>query len=189
MIYPHGTFNTFNSPDPHFQLAMARNYNDYYHEIFGSRPDRFVVSGVVPMMDIEGATAEAVRLGKMGYRSVSIPMQIPALPYNQPDYAPFWSAVEEMEIPLALHIFTEGEISDDDAIKRAAPGEDLAFEVIDMAAAMHPLCLLVASGYWSAIPSCVLCWSNAASVGWRGFCKPSIRSTRNDTCGSDPSSS
>ena len=26
------------------------------------------------------------------------------------------------------------------------PGEDLAFEVIDMAAAMHPLCLLVASG-------------------------------------------
>ena len=146
VIYPHGTFNTFNSPDPDFQLAMARNYNNYYHELFGTRPDRFVVSGVVPMMNIEAATEEALRLGSLGYRSLSIPMQMPGLPYNQPDYEPFWSAVEEMEIPLALHIFTEGDISEHQEIQRAAPGEDLAFEVIDMAAAMNPLCLLVASG-------------------------------------------
>lgn len=59
MIYPHGTFNTFNSPDPHFQLALARLYNDYYHEIFGAHPERFVVSAVLPMSDIDGAIAEA----------------------------------------------------------------------------------------------------------------------------------
>ena len=152
VIYPHGTFNTFNSPDAQFQLALARNYNDYYHEVFGQHPDRFVVSAVLPMMDIEAATAEAVRLGKLGFRSLSIPMQMPGLPYNQPEYEPFWSAVAEMEIPLAMHIFTEGEIaqdSDDGAseqLERSAPGEDLAFEVVDMAAAMNPLCLLVASG-------------------------------------------
>lgn len=168
VIYPHGTFNTFNSPDPDFQLAMARNYNDYYHELFGKRPDRFVVSGVIPMMNVKAATDEALRLGKLGFRSLSIPMQMPNLPYNQPDYEPFWCAVEELGIPLALHIFTEGEISDQQDIKRASPGEDLAFEVIDMAAAMNPLCLLVASGILQRHPGLRFVLVECG-IGWLGW--------------------
>ena len=146
VIYPHGTFNTFSSRDPGFQLAMARLYNDYYHELFGARPDRFAVSAVIPMRDIAGAAAEARRVAALGYRSLSIPMAMPDLPYNMPDYEPFWSTVEELGIPLALHIFTEASYSEAAEPTRAAPGEDLAFEVVDMAAAMKPLCLLVASG-------------------------------------------
>ena len=146
VIYPHGTFNTFTSPDPKFQLALARVYNDYYHEVFGPHPDCFVVSAVIPMKDIEDAISEAKRCAEMGFRSLSIPLRVPALPYNMPDYEPFWSTIEELGIPLALHIFTEAETSEETELLRPAAGEELALEVVDMAAAMNPMCLLISSG-------------------------------------------
>ena len=148
VIYPHGTFNTFSSRDPGFQLALARVYNDYYNEVFGAYPDRFAVSAIVPTLDIDNAISEATRAANMGFRSLSIPISMPMQPYNDPFYDPFWAAIEEVSVPLALHIFTDGpgEKESSKTLKRAGPGEDLAFEVVDMAAAMKPLCLLVASG-------------------------------------------
>lgn len=148
VIYPHGIFNTFSSPDPAFQLALARVYNDWYHEVFGPYPERFVVSAVLPTLDIDGAIAEAERLAKLGFRSLSIPIHVPKLPYNMPEYERFWSAIEALGIPLALHVFTDGpgEGPAPDTPQRQGPGEDLAFEVIEKASAMTPLCLLVASG-------------------------------------------
>ena len=38
VIYPHGTFHTFSSKDPGFQLALSKVYNDYYNEVFGAAP-------------------------------------------------------------------------------------------------------------------------------------------------------
>lgn len=146
VIYPHGTFNCFTSPDPAFQLAMAQVLNDYYHELFGAHPDRFVASAIIPMGDIPGAIAEAKRLAKLGFRSLSIPMHIPRLPYNMPEYEPFWATIAELGIPLALHVFTEAETNESTEPLRAAPGDDLAYEIIEQANAMKPLCLFVASG-------------------------------------------
>ena len=148
IIYPHGTFHTFSSRDTGFQLALSRVYNDYYHEVFGPHPDRFVVSAVVPTLDIDNAIDEATRVAKMGFRSASIPISMPIQPYNDPLYEPFWSAIGDMGVPLALHVFTDGPSNEEpsDEVKRSRPGEDLAGEVVEMAAAMKPLCLLVASG-------------------------------------------
>jgi predicted TIM-barrel fold metal-dependent hydrolase len=148
VIYPHGTFHTFSSRDPGLQLALARVYNDYYNEVFGAYPDRFAVSAIVPTLDIDNAISEATRAANMGFRSLSIPISMPIQPYNDPFYEPFWAAIEEVSVPLALHIFTDGpcEKEPSKVLKRAGAGEDLAFEVVDMAAAMKPLCLLVASG-------------------------------------------
>ena len=149
VIYPHGTFNTFCSPDPAFQLALARVYNDWYHEIFAAFPDRFVVSAIVPMLNIDNAIAEAERVAKLGFRSISIPINVPRLPYNMPEYERFWSAIEDIGVPLALHIFTDEpgeEPVSNTPFGRLGPGEDLAFEVIGKASAMTPLCLLAGSG-------------------------------------------
>lgn len=153
VIYPHGMFNCFTSPDPAFQLAMARVCNDYYHELFSVHRDRFVVSAIIPMADIAGAIGEARRVAGLGFRSLSIPMHVPRLPYNMPDYEPFWAAAAELGIPLALHTFTEAVTSDSDQPVRAAPGEDLAFEIIDQAVAIKPLCLFVASGVLERHPA------------------------------------
>ncbi len=153
VIYPHGIFNCFTSPDAAFQLALARVYNDYYHEIFAGHPERFAVSAVIPMNDIDGAIAEAKRVAGLGFRSLSIPMHVPRLPYNMPDYEPFWAAVAELGIPLALHVFTEAETSEATEPSRAAPGEDLAYEIIEQAGAMTPLCLFIASGVLERHPN------------------------------------
>jgi predicted TIM-barrel fold metal-dependent hydrolase len=148
VIYPHGIFNTFSSPDPAFQLALARVYNDYYHEIFGAHPDRFVVSAVLPMLDVDGAVAEAQRLAKLGFRSASIPLDMRSRPYSLPTFEPVWSAIEDTGLVLGLHTFTFADPEDEEGPPRAAvaPGADLANIVVYMGLAMKPLCELVASG-------------------------------------------
>ena len=49
----------------------------------------------------------------MGFRSASIPISMPIQPYNDPTYEPFWSAMGDMGVPLALHVFTDGPSGDD----------------------------------------------------------------------------
>ena len=156
IIYPHGVFTTFASPDPDFQMVMARLLNDYYHEIFGEHRDRLVVSAVLPMMDLDAAITEAERVAKLGFRSLSIPIGMTSDPYNLPKFERFWSAVEEMGLVLGLHTFTssEGNVHsplldyDGDDAKPIAPGpgEDLTDIVVDMLGAAKPLCQLVAAG-------------------------------------------
>ena len=148
VIYPHGTFNTFSSRDPGFQIALARVYNDWNHETFGGYPDRFAASAVIPMLNIDDAIVEGKRVAHLGYRSLSIPISMPGLPYNYPEYEPFWTAIEDARVPLAFHVFTPGPSDGSSPTERrgSGPGEDLAFEVTDMAHAMKPLTLLVASG-------------------------------------------
>ena len=147
IIYPHGIFTTFASPDPEFQMVMARLFNDYYHEIFAAHQDRLVVSAVLPLIDVEAAIVEAERVAGLGFRSVSIPMNMATRPYNLPVFEPFWSAIEDFELVLGLHTFTFADPSPEGAPPIATgPGADLAENTVYMAAAMNPLCYLVASG-------------------------------------------
>ena len=44
VIYPNGIFNALASPDPGYQVAFSRLYNDWYHEIFGDNMNRFIPS-------------------------------------------------------------------------------------------------------------------------------------------------
>lgn len=151
VIYPQAVFKIFSSPDPGYQLALARLYNDWHHEIFGEHPDRFVVTAEIPMLNFEDAIAESERVVKMGYRSLSLPLTMPGRPYNYSDYEPFWAAAEEMGAPLALHVFTQGPtgnaalrvpLSD----RPQGIGEDMVGNILLMAEAMSPLTMLVASG-------------------------------------------
>ena len=147
VIYPQAIFKILASPDPDYQLVFARLYNDWYAEIFGAHGDRFVVSAVVPLLDIPGAVKEAERVAKLGFRSISVPINIPALPYNRPDYEPFWSALEDLEIPVAFHVFTRGENHiPEDLGEESSYGADLIMISLGIAEAMNPLAMLTASG-------------------------------------------
>ena len=147
VIYPQGIFKIFASPDPDYQLVFARLYNDWYAEVFGAHGDRFVVSAIVPLLDIPGAVREAERVAKLGFRSVSVPINIPALPYNRPDYEPFWSALEDLGIPVAFHVFTRGENHiPEDLGEENSYGADLIMTSLGIAEAMNPLAMLAASG-------------------------------------------
>ena len=178
VIYPHGVFTTFSSPDPDFQMVMARVLNDYYHEIFGAHRDRLIVSAVLPMMDVEAAIVEAERVAKLGFRSVSIPIGMTSQPYNLPKFERFWSAVEEMGLVLGMHTFTSSEgnahsaaftYDGDDAEPIASnPGDDLTDMVVDMLSAAKPLCHLVASGVLQRHPKLRFVLVECG-IGWLAF--------------------
>ena len=166
VIYPNGTRYTHNALDPDFQLQLAYLFNDYYHELFGAHRNRFVVSAPLPMLDIDNAIAEAERVAKLGFRSLSIPLYVPGSPYNLPRYDRFWSAVEEIGLPLSIHVF--GITSGNQDEYHPGPGEDLAFEIVDMASAMKPMCILVASGVLEQHPGLrfVLVESGIGWLAW-----------------------
>ena len=154
VIYPQAIFKTFTSPDPQYQMAFARTCNDWYIETFGPYRDKFVVSSVIPMLDIPGATEEAERVARLGCRSLSLPVSMPALPYNRPDYEPFWSAVEELGVPLAFHVFSRGgnQVPEDRG-EADSHGADMLYIALGMAEAMSPLAMLIASGVLQRHPN------------------------------------
>ncbi len=147
VIYPQGIFKCFASPDPGYQKNLTGVYNDWYHEIFGGHPDKFVTSALLPMVDMGLAIEEGKRVAQLGGRSFSVPVSMPLLPYNYPEYDPFWNMVEETGVPVAFHVFTVGPTGQNpEGTARSGPGEDLSSEIVNMAHAMNPLTHLVASG-------------------------------------------
>ena len=100
VIYPNSIFHIYSSPDPEYQLAAATMYNDWQIEIFREYPEVFIPAAVIPTIDIPAAVKEAQRAVSNGYRSLSVPVVMPELPYDRPDYEPFWAAVEELGVPF-----------------------------------------------------------------------------------------
>ena len=57
VIYPNNLF-LFASPDPAYQMAVAKAYSDWALEIFAARPDRFAPVAIIPAADILAAVSE-----------------------------------------------------------------------------------------------------------------------------------
>ncbi|MFQ5933313.1 MAG: amidohydrolase family protein [Dehalococcoidia bacterium] len=155
VIYPQAIFKVFASPDPGYQKAFARVYNDWYEEVFGGYPDRWVVSAVIPMVNVDDAVEEAKRVARMGYRSLSVPVAMPALPYNYPEYEPFWATAEELGIPVAFHVATQGPspIPENTEPEKYGPGQDLADTTRILLSAFGPLTLITAAGVLDRHPN------------------------------------
>jgi predicted TIM-barrel fold metal-dependent hydrolase len=92
----------FSSEDPAQQLALCRAYNGWAAEVFGTER-RLLAVGLVPMLDIDGAIAEAQRLANLGFRALFLPARVPQRPYNDPEYDRFWAAASDLGLPLTFH--------------------------------------------------------------------------------------
>lgn len=147
VIYPNAIFNALASPDPGYQTGFCGLYNDWYHEVFQGHMDRFVPSASIPMADIDEAITEARRTAKLGYRSFSLPVSMPNLPYNRPDYERFWTAMDDVRAPCSFHVFTRaGNRIPEDLGEVNSYGGDLIYIGLGMTEAMSPLTMLTASG-------------------------------------------
>jgi predicted TIM-barrel fold metal-dependent hydrolase len=104
VVFPTNGLNVFISPDPEFQMAMARAYNDWAHDIFGPYRDRLAPAALVPVGSIELAIAEVDRVARLGFRTVFLPAQVENRPYNLPDYDPLWAAIQETGLPVSIHV-------------------------------------------------------------------------------------
>lgn len=147
VIYPNSSLSLYLSPDPGYQYAVARAYNDWLIQNFDSHRDRFAPVGIVPVIDIPTAVAEVVRVAKLGYRAIKVPLTVEKRPYNLPDYEPLWSAIEETGLVLSLHAFADSEdYYPEDWGEEEGVGGALIFMAMSMARGQYPVAELIASG-------------------------------------------
>jgi predicted TIM-barrel fold metal-dependent hydrolase len=147
VIYPNQSLFLYNSPDPGYQMAVARAYNDWATELFGARRDRFAPVAIVPMADIPAAVAEVQRVARLGYRAIKIPITMKARPYNLHAYEPFWSAIDDTGLVVSLHAFTseEDQYPEDWGTEEGVGGA-LALMALSMAEGQNPVTLLISGG-------------------------------------------
>jgi predicted TIM-barrel fold metal-dependent hydrolase len=97
-------------PDPVRASDLARRANDFLAEQVGRRPDRFQGLAALPMQEPELAIRELERcVVELGFRGVLVngfsQIREPdsAVYYDQPQYRPFWQALERLDVPFYLH--------------------------------------------------------------------------------------
>ena len=143
----------FCSPDPQYQIDMAKAYNDWITDVFGSHRDKFAPTAVIPVVDIDNAITEVMRVAKMGFRLVSIPIKVQE-PYNFPKWEPLWDAIEQEGLALSLHAFSnEADTYPEDWGEAEGIGGALTFMVMRMVDGMEPIALLISSGMLERHPN------------------------------------
>ncbi|CAN5772013.1 hypothetical protein BH18ACI4_BH18ACI4_00250 [soil metagenome] len=91
-------------PDPGFALAFCRACNNFLAEFCSAYPDRLKGVAVVPLQDVDAASAEARRAVKeLGLIGISIPPSLPGKNLDDPTFHPFYAEVEELNVPLGIH--------------------------------------------------------------------------------------
>lgn len=169
VIYPNHSLFVYNSPDPAYQLALAKAYNDWIWELFGKHRDRFVPVAIVPVAELAAAVAEAERVASLGFRAIKIPITMHARPYNDPAYEPLWSTCEEAKLVVNFHAFTN---SDDqypeDWGEEDGVGGALNLMAMAMVDGMSPVSLLISAGVPMRHPALkfVVVECGAGWLGW-----------------------
>jgi gamma-resorcylate decarboxylase len=97
-------------PDPTQAIALARRANDVLAAAVAKRPDRFAGLAALPMQDPQAAAAELNRcVGELKFKGAlvngfsQVGTADTAVYYDQPQYRPFWAAVERLGVPFYLH--------------------------------------------------------------------------------------
>lgn len=97
----------YGHPDDELQRDLLRAYNDFAHEYASYDPKRLIPVASISMTDVEAAIGETERCAKQGSRGVFISCDpAPERRYDNPMWEPFWSACEEMDLPINIHILT-----------------------------------------------------------------------------------
>jgi predicted TIM-barrel fold metal-dependent hydrolase len=104
-LFPTLGLNCGAIDDPAFSAAVCRAYNRWIVDYCAPYPDRLFGIGMLPMQSIELAIEEMKFIRKeLGLRAASIR----PTPYGEnmiyhPDYAPLWSAAEDLDLAIAFH--------------------------------------------------------------------------------------
>lgn len=109
VIYP-GIFGLqfFCAPDAEYQRACIRVYNDWLSEFCAAAPDRLLGSALLPMKGPVAWTIEEARRAATlkGVRTLAIAAEVPERPFAKPDYEPLWATLQELDLPISIHVGT-----------------------------------------------------------------------------------
>jgi uncharacterized protein len=97
----------FSHPDDEFQRDAHRAYNDWAAEYASYAPKRLFPIANISMTDPQKDLEELHRVRKMGFRGIFISNDpLPERRYDNPLWENFWTAVEEYDMPVNIHILT-----------------------------------------------------------------------------------
>jgi len=107
--FPHFCGQLFaRQQDKDLSLAVVRAYNDWHiDEWCGAHPGRFIPCGITPYWDPDLMAEEARRIAEKGCHAVTFsenPEKLGHPSLHSDHWDPFWSACQESETVVCLHI-------------------------------------------------------------------------------------
>jgi predicted TIM-barrel fold metal-dependent hydrolase len=107
VMYPSLSMFTFAVTDPVIKAAAFQRHNDWVFDYCTPNPDRLIGIGCLPIPDVDACIKEVKRAGSKGVRGFSIPSHAPVdQNYGDPMYDPLWALLQDMDLPITMHIFT-----------------------------------------------------------------------------------
>lgn len=97
-------FGFFYEEEPQLAGGLCRALNDGFARTIGDHPDRFIGLATVPLQDPPAAVRELTRaVSDLGLHGVEIGTHIGVRNLDDPALAPFFAAVQELDVPLFIH--------------------------------------------------------------------------------------
>ena len=107
VLYPSQGLMCFGIVDSALCSATMRAYNDALADFCSEDRRRLKGVGMVNVDDPLDGIREMTRCRELGLGAVMITVSPPPeKPYDHPMYEPFWSAAEDLAIPVAMHVAT-----------------------------------------------------------------------------------
>ncbi len=103
---PQSFGETVPKPDPDMAAVGQSIYNRWLVDFVAQAPHRHIGLAYLPLFDLERALDEVHWAHDHGLKGVNFPaMRDGELPeYNRRQWEPFWTACEELEMPLVTHV-------------------------------------------------------------------------------------
>jgi predicted TIM-barrel fold metal-dependent hydrolase len=101
------TVTTADGLDPELVTVLCRTYNDYAAEFCQTDPERLKFWGWLPRQDPERAAMEARRCVE-GLGAVGVALttgNVDGRNLSEPFFDPLWPTLEELDVPLGLHLY------------------------------------------------------------------------------------
>jgi predicted TIM-barrel fold metal-dependent hydrolase len=107
VMYASLNMFTYGIQDREVATAVFQRHNDWLRDYCSVAPERLIGIGCLPIPDIDASLAEIERAARQGVRGFMIPTHVsPGQPYCDPAYDRLWAVVQELGVPLTMHIFT-----------------------------------------------------------------------------------
>jgi predicted TIM-barrel fold metal-dependent hydrolase len=105
LIYTSFGLGMFALPDLEYRRACMVAFNDWLAEFCAASPKRLFGIAMLPTDDIDRDVAEMTRCAKLGMKGAMISIsQDSQKDYSDPSFEKLWSAAEELEMPISLHV-------------------------------------------------------------------------------------
>ena len=170
LIFPTQGLLAFATPDVDFSFAMARAWNRWAKDEFGSDAGHSLPMALLPVADVEQALDLVDWAASNGFKGFMISnrprfhrLDEPRHPleYNDKMFEPLWSAIEETGLPITLHVAT----GQDPRAVHGNGGALINYACHALTTTVEPIVQLISSGVFERHPR-LRVGTIESGIGW-----------------------